>query len=675
MSEAPARLRYEPALDGLRAVALLGVIGYHAGIDRLHGGFLGVSAFFTLSGFLITSLLLTERASTGRVDLGSFWQRRVRRLLPAALVTIAATVVVVALVGDDSQLARLRTDALASLLHFSNWRFIAGGDSYGALFESPSFFRHFWSLAVEEQFYLVFPFAIASLLRVTRGPTRAFGVVLGAVAALGLAWPAVLLASGATTDRLYFGTDTRLGELAVGAVMAFWWVRRERTIPDRPVVLSATAAAAVVVLAAMWTTAEPTDRFLYRGGFALHAVLTLVVVAAAVAPSGPVRSLLSWAPLRRIGMVSYGAYLFHWPILLVLQQQTDMGPWSRLGVGLVLTFVAAELSHRVVEQPIRRGRRGAQVPVWLVVPATAAVAALIVGVAAWRPPAEAPIDFARAQADLAALTASSTVPPAAGTDSTDGTETTVVADGDAGPAVEVAGAVEAARPLRLSAFGDSTALMTGLGLAQWAESRPGEVAIVQGQAKLGCGLITGGTRVLEGRTVAVPDDCDPWLEEWTAAIEGRAVDVAVVQVGAWDIVDHRLEGSDDYLAIGRDAVYDALLRDNLVAATDALLEHSEMVMLLAHPDVGQGRLDAVPAGVTYAEYDPARSQRWRDIVDEVAATRADVVVVDLASWVHEHPDDLQLRPDGVHFSYDSARDVAEWLGPVILDRHAAVMAG
>lgn len=659
---AATRLRYEPALDGLRAVALLGVIGYHAGIERLHGGFLGVSAFFTLSGFLITALLLSERASSGRIDLGSFWQRRLRRLLPAAMLTIAATVLLVAALGDDSQLARLRTDALASLLHASNWRFIAGGDSYGALFESPSFFRHFWSLAVEEQFYLVFPLAIATLLRVTRGAGRMFTTVLTVVAAAGLVWPAVLLANGATTDRLYFGTDTRLGELAVGALLAVWWTRRDRAVPDRPVVVSSLAVVAVAIVAAMWMTAHPSDRFLYQGGLAAHAGLTLVIIVAAVAPRGPLRSMLSWEPLRRLGGVSYGAYLFHWPILLVLQQETTLGPWGRLGVGLPITIVLAELSARWFEQPIRRGSSSPRQPIWLVVPATAAVAALIVAVAAWRPPADAPIDFARAQADLATLTESASLVV---NTTTSGAPTTT------GPLAEVANAAEqVAAPVRISAFGDSTALMTGLGIAQWAVDNPTAATVVQGQAKLGCGLVTGGTRVLEGRRVAVPADCDHWLDEWLAAIDGQEVDIAVVQLGAWDIVDHRLAGESAFLAIGRDDTYETLLRTNLETAVDALLAHSDTVMLIAHPDVGQGRLDAVPAGATYDEYDPARSARWREIVAEVAAARPDVLVVDLAGWIDERPDDLALRPDGVHFSYDSAREVAEWLGPQILQQHA-----
>ena len=665
------RIAYQPALDGLRGVAVLGVVAYHAGIGELRGGFLGVSAFFTLSGFLITSLLLTERRDRGRIALGSFWSRRVRRLLPASLLAIAATVVVAAMIGDDSQLSRLRVDGLSALFHFSNWRFVAGGDSYGALFESPSFFRHFWSLAVEEQFYLVFPLVVAGAMRVWRGPARGARAALALAAVVAIVWPALLLAGGASTDRLYFGTDTRIAELLIGAGLAVWWVRRDQGVTAPISRVSLLAAAAGLALGAMWMTAHPDDRFLYQGGFALHAVLIGAVIVAAVAPRGPVRAVLSVEPLRRIGVVSYGVYLFHWPVLLWLQQETDLTAGQRFLLGSVLAIGLAELSYRVVERPIRHGtiRSSASGRVWLFVPATLAVAALVIGVGAWRSPHEGPIDFAGAQAELAELVADvAPGPPAGGADV-----------GAAPPASSVAGVVEVAprvsEPVRLAGFGDSTALMTGLGVARWAQEHPEQLTMVVGQAKLGCGLVSGGMRKLEDRTLPVPQDCDPWLDEWIDSIRGQRVDVAMVQVGAWDIVDHQLDGGGSYLAIGRDPHYEALLRANLGRAIEGLKANSELVVLLAHPDIGQGRFDSLPAGVTYPEYDPSRSARWRAIVAQAAAADPDVVVVDLASWIHAHPDERRLRPDGVHFTGETAREVAEWLAPELLAAYRDWQAG
>ena len=211
--------------------------------------------------------------------------------------------------------------------------------------------------------------------------------------------------------------------------------------------------------------------------------------------------------------------------------------------------------------------------------------------------------------------------------------------------------------------------MTGLGVALWAQDNPGRITPVIGQARLGCGLVTGGMRRLEARVLPVPKDCDPWLTEWADPIEGDDVDVAMVQVGAWDIVDHQIEPGGPFLAIARDAEYETLLRTNLDAAIEVLLANSEMVALLAHPDIGRGRLDTVPAGTGYPEYDPARSARWREILKETAAANPAVVVVDLAAWVDAYPDDVWLRPDGVHFTYESTRVVADWLAPELLSSY------
>ena len=233
----------------------------------------------------------------------------------------------------------------------------------------------------------------------------------------------------------------------------------------------------------------------------------------------------------------------------------------------------------------------------------------------------------------------------------------------------------AAGPVRVARFGDSTAWMTGNGVARWAQDHPDRMAMVAGDAETGCGLVATGTRRFEGQPAPVPDKCRPWLAEWVAAIGAEQVDIAIVQLGAWEIVDHQVEPDGPFLAIGRDAEYEALLRSILEAAIDVLLENSEVVALVANPDVGQGRLDTVPAGVSYPENDPTRSARWREFLAEVAAADPAVIVVDLAGWVHAHPDDARLRPDGVHFTSDTAREVADWLAPEILGAYSTWLVG
>lgn len=674
MNEVRRWFAYQPALDGLRAVALVGVVGYHAGVDWLRGGFLGVSTFFTLSGFLITTLLLRERSETGTIALGSFWERRIRRLLPAAMVTVVATTLVVALLGDDSQLARLRGDAFASVFHFSNWHFVAEGDSYGALFQSPSFFRHFWSLAVEEQYYFVVPALLALALRTAGGASRRFAVGITVVGIALLAWPAVLLAGGASTDRIYFGTDGRLGELALGALFAVWWSRRTAdgsasADPALRRVLDGAALAAVGVTAALWATAVPTDRWLYRGGLALHAALTVVVLVAAMTPGTGLRRVLSVEPLRRLGVISYGGYLLHWPILLVLQQETTLQPAARFAAGLAITIPLASLMHRYVETPIRHATGGPR-RILLVLPATGAAAAVILVVAVAFPPAAPPIDFAQAQRQLEAATAPVAPVPDPGSSASPAT-----GPADSSSDADVLGAVETspASVPTIAMFGDSTALMTGLGVAEWAREHPGELRVVRGTAKLGCGLLADGTRILEGRAVPVTDECTDWLGDWLAALDEhqptdhagnrQPLDLAMIQLGAWEIVDHRADdGFTSIMDDGRAHTQKRLLEE----AVEALHERARTVVLIAHPDVGEGRLAAVPPGVDHAEYNPARAARWREIVHAVAATRDDTVVVDLAAWIHGHDDDLRLRPDGVHFSTTTAREVADWLVPQLL---------
>ena len=289
------------------------------------------------------------------------------------------------------------------------------------------------------------------------------------MAAAGIAWPAVLEARDATTDRLYFGTDTRVGEITVGALLAWWFVRRDQRIAEsRRAVAWATVGTvgAVVVMAAMWHSAHPSDTYLYTGGLAAHAALTLVVIVAAVAPTGPVRTLLSWEPLRRMGELSYVAYLASiWPIRSRLQTETTLGPVGRLALGLVLTVGLSVLIQRVVERPFRRVHGGSPGRwITLAVPASLAVAGLVVGVTAWRTPESAPIDFGAAQATLDELTEPSEADP---------------------PAPPANGDPAATGPVRLAAL-NSTVLMTGLGIlpvgrgpprrARHRAGRPGSAA-------------------------------------------------------------------------------------------------------------------------------------------------------------------------------------------------------
>ena len=323
------RERYFPALDGLRALAVAGVICYHGSLPWAGGGFLGVDAFFVLSGFLITTLLLREWRSSGdpaardpggRIDLKGFWTRRARRLLPALLLVLGAVALYAAIVAAPDELRTIRGDGIASLFYVANWRFILSGQSYFAQFGAPSPLRHFWSLAIEEQFYLLWPLMVFGILRWRRGSVRSLAVfsVVAATASAVLMW--ILYTPGQDPSRVYYGTDTRASSLLVGALLAMLMLRRP-TVEHRGArwTLHAAAIGAAALLGYWWSTATEHSDWLYRGGFVIAAVLVAVVIASVTQPNrGPLGRALSVKPLRFIGMISYGLYLWHWPVFIAL---------------------------------------------------------------------------------------------------------------------------------------------------------------------------------------------------------------------------------------------------------------------------------------------------------------------------------------------------------------------
>ncbi|MGK2948804.1 MAG: acyltransferase family protein [Acidimicrobiales bacterium] len=365
------RWRHIPALDGLRGVAVVAVLLFHAGY--LRGGYLGVDAFFVLSGFLITSLLLDEVRRSGRVDLRAFWGRRARRLLPAMFAVVLAVAAYAALVAGQAEQSSLRGDALATLAYVFNWRAIYGDASYWELFSAPSPLSHMWSLAIEEQFYLVWPLLVGGLLLGCRhfgrgavdlprrlGRTVFVVSVVLALASTATMW--LLYTPGGPTDRVYMGSDTRAAGILVGAALAAATSRRRTngregfTAPR--VLLEVVGLASVAALAIAWTVVDGRTPGLYRGGFLLCGLAAAAVIAAAAHPRpGVVARAFSVLPLRWLGAVSYGLYLWHWPTYVVLDgARTGLDGPSLLAVRLGASAALAVVSYHLVEQPIRLRR-------------------------------------------------------------------------------------------------------------------------------------------------------------------------------------------------------------------------------------------------------------------------------------------------------------------------------
>ena len=397
-----------PALDGVRALAVVAVLVYHAHPSWLRGGFLGVDVFFVLSGFLITSLLLREQREWGHVGLRGFWMRRARRLLPALYLLLLA-VISVELLAHLGAVTQLRWDALAALGYVTNWFLIGHQQSYFAAFATPDALQHLWSLAVEEQFYLLWPLLCAAGLLRRRG---ALWVVLGAAAGSTLLG-AALFNPRVDPSRVYYGTDTHSAGLLVGAALAMLharaWPRVTRLyMPTRRARVAATLAGVAAIAALLFSFFEldETRPLVYRGGLLAVALCSAALIGALLHPaSRRLAAVFAWQPLRWVGVRSYGIYLWHWPVLVLSSPHGNPGsaPLWRTGAQVGVAVGLAALSFRFVETPIRSGAAMRALRTWRAaaqrhvalrlasgasIGATAGCAcALLVGVAATRPPA------------------------------------------------------------------------------------------------------------------------------------------------------------------------------------------------------------------------------------------------------------------------------------------------
>jgi peptidoglycan/LPS O-acetylase OafA/YrhL len=354
--------RYMPGLDGLRALAVLAVVAYHVNFGWAQGGLLGVGIFFTLSGYLITDLLLGQYASTGNLQLLDVWRRRARRLLPALFVMLAVVDVWVSLL-QRAQLAALRGMTGAAAFYVSNWWLIFHNDSYFARFGPPSPLGHLWSLAVEEQFYLIWPWLVMfGLFMVRRRSERSRAVWLASATLLLVAASAIamymLYQPGYDPTRVYDGTDTRAFGLLIGAALAF--AKPSRTMPAEVtrrsrLTLDGVGCAGLAVIGALiWRTGE-YSAFLYHGGMVLLSVATAAVVLAVVSPPSLLGRALGWGPLRWLGVRSYGIYLWHYPIIVLTTPANGSDSLPRAAAQVSATIVVAALSWHFIEDPIRHG--------------------------------------------------------------------------------------------------------------------------------------------------------------------------------------------------------------------------------------------------------------------------------------------------------------------------------
>jgi peptidoglycan/LPS O-acetylase OafA/YrhL len=616
------QLPHVEALDGLRGAAVAAVLFHHAG--HLTGGWLGVDLFFVLSGYLITALLIQGWKDRGSVALGNFWARRVRRLGPALILLLLGVSAYALLVATTSELSSIRNDGLATLFEVANIRTIAAGGDYWATLLRPSPLRHTWSLAIEEQLYLIWPLVVAGVLRWRRNPRAVLVVsVIGALASAALMES--LFAAGISRSRLYYGTDTRAAAVFLGATLASARVvlgprRWAATRPAR----HAAGVVAAGALAAAWWRLDGSSGLAYQ-------LLPLIGVAGALVVAsvadrrhpGPVGRVLDLAPLPALGRISYGVYLYHWPIFLVLdEERTGLDGWLLTGVRIAVTVAVAAASYHYVEEPIRMrrwftGHRG-----------RAAVAA---------------------GAALAVIALVASTLGASATDDLSGPPGLIDrSDVPGAPTVLLAG--------------DSVPLLLGVELS---EQRNDLGVSVVNRSAPGCHLLAG-LGPIRGTEGDVRDDVNDCAAggSYRKAVHDFRPDVSVVLFGEFPNQAVELNGR---WTMPCDEAYLEAIRLELDGLVQDLRSEGAPVVLLTAPGTSLSWvLERVPPGM------PERVACTNQVLSDLADATSGVTIIDLASYIcppgeacKTEIDGSDLREDGLHFKGAGARAVNNWLIPQV----------
>lgn len=638
---APTTFDHAPALDGLRGLAVAAVVVYHLWSGALPGGFIGVDVFFVLSGFLLSALLVREVETTGRLAIGRFFIRRLRRLLPATLLVLLAIAVYALVWADDTELDRLREHSIGALTYSTNWLFIADGTTYTDVVLGASPLRHMWSLAIEEQFYIVLAVVVAVLAFATReNPTimrkrLGYGSLALAVASAG--WMVLLELGDADTARIYFGSDTRVQAMLLGVAIGSLWGDRllgpSRSDIFAPAASGAAALGGMGLLALFAAYGAEDARWMFQGGFTVVAVAAAVAVVAALT-FAPFEWMLSLPPLVWLGEISYGVYLWHWPVLVILDEDRLGLDGSGLAVAQVaITLIVSVVSFTVVEQPIRRGAIGRSIGRGglIVAPLSMAAVAAVVVVAT------VPVDDVTDEFTDEVMIAQTADDPALA----DPTLFQIAVLGDSVMHTLIGGRLESA--------------LTSVPWNQEQSSFDRSAVAITTIARPACSFLPGSVAFESpGGAYEIADlsaPCRDWRGDLAASVS-RAVPAEITLVMPTnDLEDREVDG--EIVTFGT-VEWEDLLFDWIGEVTGITQSGGATVVLLAPAP----RIDP-----NWAQDEGVREARVAEILDVFSQANPGVEFIDLGAFVG---DDDAMRYDGLHFTTDGAERVAEWLTPQLL---------
>lgn len=651
---------YQPALDGLRALSVIAVIFYHANLAWLPGGFIGVEIFFVVSGYLITALLIGERVGTGKIGLRQFWVRRARRLLPALGAMLLATAIAVAFVKPEFAPA-FRRDIAAALLYFSNWWQIFFVTVPYFAPADPPILRHLWSLSVEEQWYLLWPIVFGVVLNRKKVRLRISGsvVVLLAIAIMAGTALAYRADDETRTNFLYLSTLTRSTGLLCGAGLAFFW-RPFLARPFHGVVRFVAEAASLVAIATLGLVAAfigVVDARLYRGGLAAATIASCVLISVVVHPTPTFFKRIFSIPLIvEIGRRSYGLYLWHWPIFVLFGARDSV---DSLAVAMAVTVAVNEISYVFIEQPARSGALGmlwrnrAQLSAMRRLPVIAATLAVTAAIAVTsvRISGIQAIDLSidTGNQDLAFVVPTTIV-----------TATTVALT----PQVSTTTTI-AKLPRKLVIVGDSQAHALAVNKPSGIEKT---FTISDGSID-GCGVYDRGVGVggSSGKFRRNFVHCVGFEKKWAGSATKAKADVALVVIGAWEVLDVQVNGFTFKLGTApADTFFTTQLNRGIAAlrktgATVALLE----VACMRPIDSAGGPVPALPQRA-----DDARTGHLNELMRAIASPDEDGVyfVTGPKQWCADKTiaSNTAYRWDGVHVYRPGAKLIFETIAPAIL---------